>query len=206
MSRHRKTQGLNLVFAAFLIVIAVLSVFILTDTSKGDSIVGKLSYRVKELSAPVVEFFTGENPITGRTREEQQDVNAKILDLKFALQYLDNVRSAKDLAVYAKDVMDKSEALASTLAMDDEDIKYTATLTEDADPSTILQRTEINRVRNPIVWDDYRLWHIYNIRNSYSSFVSAMDETKSDQQLAFTSDVRSFMQFAATSPIEEVQE
>ena len=158
MSRHRKTQGLNLVFAAFLIVIAVLSVFILTDTSKGDSIVGKLSYRVKELSAPVVEFFTGENPITGRTREEQQDVNAKILDLKFALQYLDNVRSAKDLAVYAKDVMDKSEALASTLAMDDEDIKYTATLTEDADPSTILQRTEINRVRNPIVWDDYRLW------------------------------------------------
>ena len=157
MSRHRKTQGLNLVFGAFLIVIAVLSVFILTDTSKGDSIVGKLSYRVKELSAPVVEFFTGENPITGRTREEQQDVNAKILDLKFALQYLDNVRSAKDLAVYAKDVMDKSEALASTLAMDDEDIKYTATLTEDADPSTILQRTEINRVRNPIVWDDYRL-------------------------------------------------
>lgn len=201
-TQRRKPAGLSIILVIAILIVAGLSYLYLTDTSQGASPWQKIRNRTEELTRPMVEFFVGKDPKTNRTKTQEEEIENNRNSLILTVSTFKGTVSREDRKDLALDIVQAAESLSESIAMPMSDMDITMGMAFGKDADEVgLNRTYAERVQDPRCWEDYRLRHIYTIKNSCDSYICAgEDESIQELEDTFLSAVNTFIEFSCTDP------
>ena len=205
----KRANGLTIITAVFAIAIGGLLFLYCTDTSNGTTVPEKIHNRAVELSEPVVEFFTGRNPTTGRKSAVQKKIDEDITTLNASIDTfnrIDDISIKKDAA---ETIIGNARLLSSDIADPSTDMEQNVMMAFGLSAEEVgIGRSDAERIQDPKIWDDYRMKYMNDVQTSYETYITCLKDAETDPddikaaEKTFIKAAEAFSEFAAQPPEE----